>query len=286
MTNNYKSKVATWKKDKVENLAREISSSKTVAVLNMEDLPSRELQKIRENVGDKVNLRMTRKTLLRLALAASGRKSASKLVEHVDEGMPALLLSELDSFELWQLLKENMSESPAKPGQKAPFDIIIPAGPTNFAPGPILGELGDVGIKAGINAGKIEIKEDSLVVKEGEEINEKLSAILSRLNIRPMKMGLNLIVSLEDETLFLRKTLDVDSEEYGKDLEKSYSDAVKLAYGVGIINKVTAKLLLQKAETDAMKLAYSQSILTDKVKDLLLVKANADATKLTGEIGK
>ncbi|SVC28162.1 uncharacterized protein METZ01_LOCUS281016 [marine metagenome] len=252
----------------------------------MEDLPSRELQKIRENVGDKVNLRMTRKTLLRLALAASGRKSASKLVEHVDEGMPALLLSELDSFELWQLLKENMSESPAKPGQKAPFDIIIPAGPTSFAPGPILGELGDVGIKAGINAGKIEIKEDSLVVKEGEEINEKLSAILSRLNIRPMKMGLNLIVSLEDETLFLRKTLDVDSEEYAKDLGKSYSDAVKLAYGVGIINKVTAKLLLQKAETDAMKLAYSQSILTDKVKDLLLVKANADATKLTGEIGK
>lgn len=286
MTDTYKPKVATWKRDKVVNLAKEISSSKTVAVLNMEDLPSRELQKIREHVGDKITLRMTRKTLLRLALDESGRKSASKLIEHIDEGMPALLLSELNSFELWQLLKENMSETSAKPGQKAPFDIIIPAGPTSFAPGPILGELGDVGIKAGINAGKIEIKEDSLVVKESEEINEKLATILSRLNIRPMKMGLNLIVSLEDETLFLRKTLDVDSEEFAKDLENSYSDAVKLAYGVGIINEVTAKLLLQKAETDAMKLAYSQSILTDKVKDLLLVKANAEATKLTGELGK
>ena len=286
MADNYKSKVATWKKNMVATLAKEISSSKTVAVLNMENLPSRELQKIRENISDKINLRMTRKTLLRLALTKSGRKSASKLIKHIDEGMPALLLSELDSFELWQLLKENMSESPAKPGQKAPFDIIIPAGPTSFAPGPILGELGDVGIKAGINAGKIEIKEDSLVIKEGEEINEKLAAILSRFNIRPMKMGLNLVVSLEDETLFLRKTLDVDSEEFTKDLEKSYSDAVKLAYGVGIINEVTAKLLLQKAETDAMKLAYSQSILTDKVKDLLLVKANAEATKLTGELGK
>ena len=286
MADNYKSKVATWKKNMVATLAKEISSSKTVAVLNMENLPSRELQKIRENISDKINLRMTRKTLLRLALNKSGRKSASKLIKHIDEGMPALLLSELDSFELWQLLKENMSESPAKSGQKAPFDIIIPAGPTSFAPGPILGELGDVGIKAGINAGKIEIKEDSLVIKEGEEINEKLAAILSRFNIRPMKMGLNLVVSLEDETLFLRKTLDVDSEEFTKDLEKSYSDAVKLAYGVGIINEVTAKLLLQKAETDAMKLAYSQSILTDKVKDLLLVKANAEATKLTGELGK
>lgn len=282
----YVSKVATWKKDMVDTLAKEISSSKTIAVLNMEDLPSRELQKIRENIGDQVTLRMTRKTLLKLALNNTSNKSASKLIEYVEDGMPALLLSELDSFALWQLIKENMSKSPAKAGQKAPFDIIVPAGPTSFAPGPILGELGDVGIKAGINAGKIEIKEDSLVVKEGDSIDEKLAAILSRLNIRPMKIGLNLMVSLENDTLFLRKLLDVSPEEFATDIENSYSDAVKLAYSVGIVNEVTAKLLLQKAETDAMKLAYSQSILTDKVKDLLLVKAEAEATKLKGELGK
>jgi len=282
----YKSKVADWKKELVGSLSKEITSSKTVAVLNMSDLPSKQLQKIRENVGDKVTLRMARKTLLTLALNASGRKSAAELVEHLEDGMPALLLSELDSFELWQLLKDNMSESPAKPGQKAPFDIVIPAGPTSFAPGPILGELGDVGIKAGINAGKIEIKEDSLVVKEGEEIGEKLAAILSRLDIRPMKMGLNLIVSLEDRTLFMRKTLDVDSEEFSENIKQLHSDAVKLAYGVGIINNETAQLLVQKAETESMKLAYSQSILTDKVKELLLAKANAEATKLKGDIEK
>ena len=114
MADNYKSKVATWKKNMVATLAKEISSSKTVAVLNMENLPSRELQKIRKNVSDKINLRMTRKTLLRLALTESGRKSASKLIKHIDEGMPALLLSELDSFELWQLLKENMYDTLAQ----------------------------------------------------------------------------------------------------------------------------------------------------------------------------
>ncbi len=286
MTTTYQSKVADWKKELVGNLAKEITSAKTVAVLNMSDLPSKQLQKIRENVGDKVTLRMTRKTLLTLALTESGRKSAADLVEHLEDGMPALLLSELDSFELWQLLKENMSESPAKPGQSAPFDIVIPAGPTSFAPGPILGELGDVGIKAGINAGKIEIKEDSLVVKEGEEIGEKLAAILSRLDVRPMKMGLNLIVSLEDGTLFMRKTLDVDSDEFSENIRQLHSDAVKLAYGIGIINKETAQLLVQKAETESMKLAYSQSILTDKVKELLLAKANAEATKLKGDIEK
>lgn len=99
-------------------------------------------------------------------------------------------------------------------------------------------------------------------------------------------MGLNLIVSLEDRTLFMRKTLDVDSEEFSENIKQLHSDAVKLAYGVGIINNETAQLLVQKAETESMKLAYSQSILTDKVKELLLAKANAEATKLKGDIEK
>ena len=186
----YKTKAAEWKKELVGNISDSIKSANTVAILNMKDLPSRQLQVIRKKLDKKVNIIMSRKKLMALALEKSGRDKAANLVEHF-KGMPAIVTSELDAFSLWALLKSNMSQSAAKGGQEAPFDITVPAGMTNFAPGPILGELGDVGIKAGINAGKIEIKEDSLVVKEGEEINEKLAAILSRFNIRPMKMGLN-----------------------------------------------------------------------------------------------
>ena len=155
MKTEYITRASGSKKSYVANLTKEIDASKVIAVIDMNNLPSKELQGIRKTVDSKLKLRMAKKTLLKLALSKSKIKNSEKLIDHLT-GMPALVLFENDSFDLWNLLKENMSESNAKAGQSR-LSIIIPAGPTGFAPGPILGELGDVGIKAGINAGKIEL---------------------------------------------------------------------------------------------------------------------------------
>ncbi len=285
MKTEYITRASGSKKSYVDNLTKEIDASKVIAVIDMNNLPSKELQGIRKTVDSKLKLRMAKKTLLKLALSKSKIKNSEKLIEHLT-GMPALVLFENDSFDLWNLLKENMSESNAKAGQSAPFDIIIPAGPTGFAPGPILGELGDVGIKAGINAGKIEVKQDSKVVSEGEEINEKLAAILSRLGVKPMKIGLNLIATLEDGTVYLRSTLDVDPEEYVEKIKSAYSDSFKLALGTNTVTSETATHMVRNSEIDAIKLAYSQDILVEKTKSLLLAKAEAEASSLKKESDK
>ena len=280
----YKTKAAKWKKELVGNISNSITSANTVAILNMKDLPSRQLQVIKEKLDTQVNIIMSRKTLMSRALESSGRDKAAELIQHF-KGMPAIITSELDAFSLWALLKSNMSPSAAKGGQEAPFNIIVPAGMTNFAPGPILGELGDVGIKAGINAGKIEIKVDSEVAKEGDIISAQLAALLERLDIKPMKIGLNLVAALEDGTIFMRSELDVDSDELIAQIKSLHIDALKLAVGTGLINKETAEIMIRNAEMDAMKLAYSQGILTDKVKDLVLSKADAEASALKDKVG-
>ena len=281
----YKTKAAEWKKELVSNISDSIKSANTVAILNMKDLPSHQLQVIRKKLDTKVRIIMSRKNLMALALEKSGRDKAANLVEHF-KGMPAIVTSELDAFSLWALLKSNMSQSAAKGGQEAPFDITVPAGMTNFAPGPILGELGDVGIKAGINAGKIEIKEDSRVASEGEIISVQLAALLERLDIKPMKIGLNLVAALEDGTIFMRSELDVDSDEVIAQIKSLHIGALKLAVGTGLINKETAEIMLRTAEMDAMKLAYAQGILADKVKDLVLSKADAEASALKNKVGE
>ena len=280
----YKTKAAKWKKELVGNISNSITSANTVAILNMKDLPSRQLQVIKEKLDTQVNIIMSRKTLMSRALESSGRDKAAELIQHF-KGMPAIITSELDAFSLWALLKSNMSPSAAKGGQEAPFNIIVPAGMTNFAPGPILGELGDVGIKAGINAGKIEIKVDSEVAKEGDIISAQLAALLERLDIKPMKIGLNLVAALEDGTIFMRSELDVDSDELIAQIKSLHIDALKLAVGTGLINKETAEIMIRNAEMNAMKLAYSQGILTDKVKDLVLSKADAEASALKDKVG-
>mgnify|MGYP005642502191 FL=1 len=44
----YKTKAAKWKKELVGNISNSITSANTVAILNMKDLPSRQLQVIKE----------------------------------------------------------------------------------------------------------------------------------------------------------------------------------------------------------------------------------------------
>ena len=88
---------------------------------------------------------MSKKELIRRALESTKKQ----LIDYLD-GMPAILLSELEPFELFSLLKENQSAASAKAGQIAPKDILVNAGPTQLVPGPIVSQLGAAGIKSGI----------------------------------------------------------------------------------------------------------------------------------------
>jgi len=275
--------VTAWKEPIVEKIANDIKNAKTVAVVNLVDLPSKQLQDIRSKVKKNMKIRVTRKRLLRRALEKSGAKGSEKLIEHL-KGMSALLCSDLDSFELFKILKVNMSDSPAKTGQVAPFDIIIPAGPTQFSPGPILSELGEAGLKAAIESGKVVIKESAVVVKEGEEVSEKVASVLSKFEIKPMKIGLNLLVALENNELMLRETLDIDEEVYNKKLQLAHSEAFKLAISQSIINKETIEILLLQATNDAEALASSQGILTEKNVKELITKTEKSAIELKKNI--
>ena len=86
----------------------------------------------------------------------------------------------------------------------------------NFSPGriptSIIGELGAIGIKAGIEGGKVAIKEDAVVVKDGEVINANVAAILTRLGIEPMEIGLDLVAAYEKGSIFDKKILGVDEQ--------------------------------------------------------------------------
>ena len=62
---------------------------------------------------------------------------------------------------------------------------MIHAGPTSFAPGPIISELAAVGIKTKVEGGKLAVIQDTVIVREGQVISQKVSETLKRLDIRP-----------------------------------------------------------------------------------------------------
>ncbi|MBN2423344.1 50S ribosomal protein L10 [Candidatus Woesearchaeota archaeon] len=275
--------VSDKKKKIVEELARLLDEYPIIGAVNMENLPAKQLQKIRQQIRDKAKLTMTKRRLIKLAFKQSNKKDLDKLVPHL-EGMPALLFTKENPFKIFNELEKNKSKAPAKPGQVAPKDIIVAAGPTSFTPGPIIGQLGKFRIKTGVEKGKIVIKEDAVVARKGETISEDLAQILLRMKIEPMEIGLDLVAVYEDGSIFTKDILKIDTAEYESKFVSSASESLNLAVYIVYPCKETIELLLKKAHTDSKSLALSQNILTDDTLTDLIVKANNQANSLSGRL--
>jgi large subunit ribosomal protein L10 len=264
------------KKDVVGDLVTLMKEYPIIGLVDMENLPSPQLAKMKKNLKGKVIVRMAKGRLIKIALEKAGKENIGKLGEKI-RGMPALLFTKDNPFTLYKTLKASKSAAPAKAGQISPKDVVIPEGKTPFAPGPIIGELGQLGIKTGVEDGKVAVKVAKTVVEEGKPFNAKVAEILTRLNILPMEVGLNIVAVFEDGTLFDRKTLDIDEDAYKTDLIRLHQDAMNLAVKIGYASKDTIKVLIQKAHKEASGLADSQSILTSDNVSKILAKAEAHA---------
>jgi large subunit ribosomal protein L10 len=262
--------------DKLKELIKEYP---IVGSVNMDSLPTPQLQNMRAQLRGKVVLYMAKRRLIRIALEEMKDKveGLDKLEEYL-RGMPALLFTRDNPFSLYQTLKKNKSSAPAKAGQIAPKDIIVPAGPTGFAPGPIISELGGCGIKAGIEGGKVVVKADSLVVKEGEVISAKMASILTRLKIEPMEIGLDLVAVYENGDIMTKSILAIEPAEYIANVSKLAKEAFAVAESISYVCDDTIMALLTKAHRESRAISTELAIVTEETIGDLLAKAEAHAS--------
>lgn len=273
--------VSQAKKNTVSEFTQLIDKYDIVGAVNMENLPAKQLNNMREQLRDGVLIRMSKRRLLKVAIEQSKKEGIKELIPHL-KGMPALLFTNQSPFTLFKTLKKNKSSTAIKGGQVAPKDIVVPAGPTSFAPGPVIGEMGGVGIKAGIDNGKVAVKEDSTVAKEGDVVNATLAGILTRLGIEPMEIGLDLVAVYENGEILTKAVLDIDEEAYLNDIATAASWAFNLAVDIAYASSETIETLLAKAATESKNLAINEDILTDLTVGDTLVKAQNQMFAVAG----
>jgi len=279
-----KAHVSEKKKQTVKEFAELIEKYPVIGVVNMNNLPTRTVQEMRAKLREKGTvLRMTKKRLMKHAFEKASKKNIKELEKHF-KGMPALIFTEDNPFTLYAHLEKNKSSAPAKAGQEAPKNIVVKAGPTSFSPGPIIGQLGKYGIKSGVEGGKLAIKEDTVVAKQGDVIDADLASILIRLGIEPMEIGLDLVAAYEKGEIFTSEVLYVDEEEYKGKFASAYAESLNLAIFTGYPTEDTIKLLLSKAANDAKALAISENIITDETTEDVLRKAHAEMMSLSNSL--
>jgi large subunit ribosomal protein L10 len=250
----HKPHISKKKERIIEDLVTLMKEYPVIGILDMSNLPALQFQRIKFKLKDKLEFRLVKKRLMKIAFDKSDKKDIAKLKDRL-EGIPALIFSKEDPFKIAKAIKKEVSAAPARPGQIAPEDIILPAGPTPFTPGPMIGELGAMGIKPEVKNGKISIREDKVLVKKGEEINAKIADLLSKLGIEPMHIGFNLLLTYRDGEILEKDVLFVDEKLYLETLAQFARESEGLAIYIGYICKETVKKMLGKAENEAKALS-------------------------------
>jgi large subunit ribosomal protein L10 len=273
---HYQPKIGPKNRELLEQAKQLGRQYEIVGVVEVNSLPALQFQRIRASLKGKSEVLIMKRNILDFFLEEfeNSYPGITKMAEKV-HGTMGLIFTNENPFAMYKLAQKSKSPAPAKAGAVAPKDVVVPAGPTGFSPGPIIGELGAFKIKAGINQGKVEIKEDAVVAKEGEVISEKLAGILTRMGIEPMEVGLNIKAMHGGDILYEKDTLEVDEEAVLEDFRREATSAFHLALGLHYPTPETVPVLLGKAARDAFGLAYGIEYPTDLTVKPLISKAYA-----------
>jgi len=276
--------VAQWKYKEVAELKEIINSYPSIAIVGIEKIPAPQMQKLREKIREIGVLRVSRNRLIKRALEECGGKL--KELANSISGQTGILAAKENPFKLYKFIKENRTRAPAKGGEIAQTDIEVMAGETPFKPGPIVGELQKVGIPAAIEGGKVVIKKDKVLVKAGERIPKEVAQALTRLEIYPIEIGLDLKAVYEDGVIYTPDVLEIDEEKFRQDVIEAARRAILLAVDRKWITRETAGYLVSMAHRDALALSLSIGFPTKDNIEMLIKKAYAEALHLKNLIEK
>ncbi len=286
--------IPIWKKNEVERLSNLLKNSPVVGVVDIEGIPSLQMQQMRAKLRGSVNLTVSRNTLIEKALEEiSQEKENLEKIEDYLSGQTALVTTDSNPFKLFKKMEATKTKAPARGGETAPENIKVEKGDTPFKPGPIVGDLQKAGIPASIKGGKVVINKTKVVVKKGETISKDLATMLTRLKIQPITVGLDLRVTYEDGEIYEKEVLDIDSSEFKDQIKQGALSAFNLSVNSGYPTKENITSLIMKAHNDAFSLAINSDILnnetikiklTEAQKDMLGIAAKLDPAALDDEL--
>lgn len=257
------------KKAVIDGILNELKQSKSIALVGIQGVPAKQFQSIRKSLRGKARIKVAKKTLIKRALDQSQLPSINSLEEH-SEGPVAIIFSNESSFKLFKEIQNSRMRAPARGGETAQEDIMVPAKATNLKPGPVVGELQKAGIPAAIDQGKVVIKKDTVVVKKGEKISREKALALAKLEIMPLEIGLDFRAAWEDGIVFSKDVLSVPPEVQLEQMRQGFLRALSLAVAIEYPTKESMPILLAKAFNNAKSLSIAIEYPTkENIKELL-----------------
>ena len=275
--------VSPAKKAELARLSELLKNNNVILLVSIADLPASQLQRIRKALRGKATVQIVKRRVL-LKLFEEAAKTDKKF-EKVRDFCSSLkescgvIFSNEKVFSLVKALLEKREKKRAKAKYVIKEEISIEAGPTGLMAGPVLTELSDAGIKAGIEKGKVVIKEP-FTLKEGSIISDAMANVLTRLNILPIITGVFPIAAYEKDSgiLFKASRLEINIERTIAELRDAHSTAFYLTLDINYLTADSVRLIFRKAYRQAFALAEETEFVTKENVANFLAKAVMQAT--------
>ncbi|MCJ7425248.1 50S ribosomal protein L10 [Candidatus Bathyarchaeota archaeon] len=268
----------------VEEITELVNQHKILGIANLQKVRAAQLQAFKKNLQGQVYMRVMKNTVMKRAIEnCKDKPELKKLEEHL-EGSNVYLFTDLNPFKLVLILERGKVKTTAKSGDIAAFDVIVPAGNTGQPPGPIISQLNSVGLPTRIESGSVWINRDTLVVRRGEAIDERLAGVLSKLGIKPVESGLAMYVVFDDGLVITQDQLRVDVDGTKQSVEAAYADAFALSLGIAYPTMESTVALVQVAHREAYALSIGAAIPTKETMADLLRKAHFEMVSLSSRL--
>ncbi len=275
-----------WKRDTVDKLHELLTSGETIAVIDIHGVPADSMIKMRANLRENMQIIVAKKRLMKIAWERAGYDEQDLETMYETAVQPALVAtSSFNSFKLYTELKKTEAGRAAKPGDIAPFDIVVEKQDTGMKPGPIVGELNSVGIPAKIMTGTVHIQKTITVLNAGETFQGDLGLMLSKVGINPIITGLRLCGTIEDGVVFSPETLDIDYDQFEQNLVGYAAGAFNVACFIRWFTPQTVPTLIAKASGEALSVAMEAEITNAETMPLFIARAHASLMGVAGALG-
>jgi large subunit ribosomal protein L10 len=260
-----------------EELQRVPTEHTVVALSKMTKVRAAQLMMIRKKFRNDINIKIIKNKVATRAFekvkGVAGLENLSKQLE----GQCALIFTSINPFKLNLIFSQNKVFLPAKGGDIATKEIVVPSGNTGITPGPVLSEFKTANVPTKIDQGTIWVSKDTLVVRPGDVISTPLASLLSKLNVKPIEAGISVNFAIAEGLIFKEQDLRINLDEYKEDLVRSFEQALALATEAGYMTAETVKPLLVKAQQQARSLAAEAGYLTPETAGFVLPRALVQA---------
>lgn len=267
---------------KLQDLAK---SYDVIALSRMTKVRSTQLMSIRKKFRNEIKIITIKNKVAQRAFEKILEEvKGLKLLNNELEGQCALMFTNISPFKLNLTFDKNKIFLPAKGGDIAPNEITISAGNTGINPGPVLSEFKESNVPTKIDQGTIWVSKDTVVAKKGQIISQKLAALLSKLDIKPIEAGIAVNYAISEGLALKESDLKINLDEYIDNLVKSFQEALSLSVEAVYFTKEALPLILSKAKQQALSVATEAAYLSEDSTPMVLMKANAISGSLAQQL--